>query len=140
VSGDVKSLISRIAEVLANGPPVRLAILFGSGARDALRPTSDVDVGVLFADEAPSLGEELALTARLSSAIGREVDLVRLDTAPALVRWEAARSAVLIHESPVREFADFVAKAALEHADMAPLLERSARTFVRRLAQPLGAK
>jgi predicted nucleotidyltransferase len=116
-----------------------LALLFGSASRGALRQTSDLDIAVIFCEPTPSLGQELTLAADLSRATGRDVDLVRLDSASALVRWEVAQSAVLIHASPRSALSDFVAQAALEHADMAPLLERSARTYASRVAQA-GAK
>jgi predicted nucleotidyltransferase len=138
-SDESRSLVSRLAHVLASGPPVRLALLFGSASRGALRQTSDLDIGVIFHEPAPSLGQELALAADLSRATGREIDLVRLDSASTLVRWEVARSAVLIHASPRSTWSNFIAQAALEHADMAPLLEPSARTYATRVAQT-GAK
>ena len=59
-----------------------------------MRPDSDVDVGIVPNEDGPSLAEELALQAELSRACGREVDLVRLDHADLLLRWEVARDGV----------------------------------------------
>lgn len=62
------------------------------------------------------------------------MDVVRLDTASTLVRWEVARDGLVLRAVPEREFSHFVATAALEHADFAPLWERTAETFRRRVA------
>jgi predicted nucleotidyltransferase len=60
---------------------VRFAILFGSAARGTDTPASDVDVLVELRD--PSLEHVVDLSARLSAAIGRPVDVVRLHDARA---------------------------------------------------------
>jgi hypothetical protein len=74
------------------------------------------------------------LQARLTRICGRPVDVVRLDTAPTLVRWEAARSAVPLCSVPGSAFPRFIAEAALEYADLAPLFEQTAETFRKRVA------
>ena len=51
VDARVQELVERLAAPLGAGPPVRLAVLFGSAATGAVRPDSDVDVAVLFQDE-----------------------------------------------------------------------------------------
>jgi predicted nucleotidyltransferase len=104
---------------------LRLAVLFGSGARGALRPDSDVDVGIVPRDPAMPLHEELALQARVGTAVGREVHLVRLDCADVVLRWEAARGGVILLAEPATEGTRFLAHSAIDHADMAPALERA---------------
>jgi hypothetical protein len=80
-----------------------------------------------------TLGDELDLAARLTRATGREVDLVRLDSASSLVRWEVARAHILILAEPQQELARFLARAALEHAEMADLLSDVRARVLRRL-------
>jgi predicted nucleotidyltransferase len=114
--------------------PLRLAALFGSGARDVLRADSDLDVGIVPRDPAMSLAEELRLQADLEKATGRTVDLVRLDRASTLLRWRAARDGIpLFHEAP-RDWSRFVAHTGIEHGDFAPLYARTAERFRRRTA------
>lgn len=43
------TLAQQVARTLAPHPEIQLAFVFGSAARDALRPDSDVDVAVLAA-------------------------------------------------------------------------------------------
>jgi predicted nucleotidyltransferase len=138
VTLDPAALIDGMREVLATGPPLRLAILFGSAARGRMHADSDVDVGIGPVDAGLSLAAELDLQARLEAACGRPVDLVRLDRASTLLRWEAARTAVLITASAAHELPRFLASAALEHADLMTTLGGAAERFRLRLAQAYG--
>lgn len=112
---------------------MRLAILFGSGARGRLRADSDLDVGIVPRDPDLPLAAELDLQVRFERASLRHVDLVRLDRASTLLRWEAARHAVLILADPPREFSRFVADAALEHSDFVTAFGPAAERFRQRL-------
>jgi predicted nucleotidyltransferase len=137
---DRDDLVQRLSGVIAGSDArrwVRAAILFGSASRGALRGDSDVDVGVVVGGSSLELREELALQADLSAACGREVDLVRLDTADAMVRWQVASTGIVICSEP-GVAARFQAEAALEHADMAPLLEDGAERWRKALLAGRG--
>jgi uncharacterized protein len=126
------SVPSNVESLLA-GAGVELAILFGSAANGRLGPDSDIDIGVLFGRDV-GLDHELALGANLERAFGREVDLVRLDMASTLLRFEASRGRCL-HEGREGAFADFVARALLEHEDLLPILRRCAEGMFRKLKE-----
>jgi predicted nucleotidyltransferase len=112
---------------------VEVAILFGSAAKGMRRPDSDIDIGILPSpDRAVSFDEELALAGQLEQILGREVDLVRLDTASTLLRFEASQGRRL-YEARLGAFADFVARALVEHEDLRPILLRCAAGMFRRL-------
>jgi predicted nucleotidyltransferase len=110
---------------------VEVAILFGSAASGKLRPDSDIDIGILSGRDIGFDGE-LALGADLERVFGREVDLVRLDAASTLLRFEASRGRCL-YEARAGAFADFVARALLEYEDLRPILRRCAEGMFRRL-------
>jgi predicted nucleotidyltransferase len=57
-------LIARLQPVLQSGPPLHLALLFGSTARGTDTSASDADVAILPANAALSLGAELSLQAQ----------------------------------------------------------------------------
>jgi predicted nucleotidyltransferase len=126
--------VLRGARPALQGRGLRLAVLFGSAARDELRADSDVDVGILPRDPDLPLRDELELQAELERALGRTVDLVRLDRASTLLRWRAAREGISLLAEPAREWPRFVARAGIEHADFAPLYARTAELYRRRLA------
>ncbi|MGH7297254.1 MAG: type VII toxin-antitoxin system MntA family adenylyltransferase antitoxin [Polyangiaceae bacterium] len=122
------------------GRGLRMAVLFGSAARDALRGDSDVDVAILPASNEMPLAEELALQAALERLAGRTVDLVRLDRSSVLVRWRVAREGVPLLAEPAREWPRFVAQAGIEHGDFAPTYAQAAERFRRRLAAGGGPR
>lgn len=127
---DVEQLLRPIVSDL----PLRVVIVFGSVARGTANAASDVDLGVL-PSRALTLDEELAIEARLESAVGRPVDLVRLDLADPVLRWRVAREGVVIH-APIRTDASrFIARAAIEHDEMAHVMEDATRRFAARLAR-----
>jgi predicted nucleotidyltransferase len=136
MEGDASRLMAEIARIIEAGPPLRLAILFGSAARGRLRADSDLDIAVLPEDASLPLRAELELQAALTRATGREVDLVRLDHAPTLLRWEIARNGRVLASHPPAEQIRFLSAAASEHADFAPDAERAARLFRRHLKAP----
>jgi len=113
VTFDPDLLLARLRRALAEGPPLRLAILFGSAARGTLHAESDVDVGIIPRDAGLPWDEESDLQVRLTRACGRAVDLVRLDRASTLLRWEAARTAVRLLAEPLSEHPRFIAAAAI---------------------------
>jgi predicted nucleotidyltransferase len=129
-----EDLIARIRQVVAAGPPLRLAIMFGSLAKGTARTESDLDLAILPRDLDLSLHAELELSVALTRATGREVDLVRLERVSPLLRWEIARTGRVV----CGERDDFVRlrrDAAIEHADFADVLARTAATYRRRLAE-----
>ena len=130
------ALIDSLTRVLSAGPPLRLAVLFGSHATGRAQANSDVDVAILPRDPALSLKLELELAGQLSRSVGREVDLVRLDRASTLVRWEIARDGIVLVAEPKPEWVRFRASTASEHADLREALHRSAELFRRRLSRP----
>jgi predicted nucleotidyltransferase len=75
------SLLSALRLALRTERNVRFALLFGSAATGADTPTSDVDVLVDLRDW--SLERVADLSAKLEAAIGRRVDVIRLEDAEA---------------------------------------------------------
>ena len=86
----MEAMPERLRAVLAGHPGVRLAYVFGSAARGALRADSDVDVAVRFAAR-PTLDALAALAINLE----RAADAIK------------AAYPEVVHDEPLR-FADFV--------------------------------
>jgi predicted nucleotidyltransferase len=138
VEDPVSRTAGQIGGVLAAGPPLKLAILFGSAVRGGLRPESDLDIAILPADPSLPLASELDLQVGLASATGRPVDLVRLDHAPTLLLWEIARHGRILLSNPPAERVRFLSEVACQHADFAPAFQHAARLFRKRLAARTG--
>jgi predicted nucleotidyltransferase len=113
----MRSVEQVLVDALESSSGVRLAVLFGSAARGHAAPGSDLDVGVLF-----DTGREdaVALEVALARATGRCVDVVRLDAAPPLLRFEIARDGRLLLERTPHAWSDFRAHAMTDWWDWAP--------------------
>lgn len=80
-------LLAALRRALRTEPNVRLAVLYGSIARGDDTADSDLDVLVSLGEDRPDAAVKLAV--RLERAVGREVDVARLnriqETAPLLL-------------------------------------------------------
>lgn len=92
------------------------AWVFGSAKEGTVRPGSDIDIGV-WLEELPSFDEQLDLLGRLEAALsGVEFDLVILNEANAILRFEAV-SGRLLYCRDLSRCAGFASLAAREHED-----------------------
>ena len=107
-------------------PEVVAAWAFGSARDGEVRDGSDVDIGVLMA-RPPTFDAQLYLLGRLQDALGLdEVDLVVLNEAHAILRFEAVSGRRLfIRDLPAA--AAFVSLTAREYEDDMALIERGLR-------------
>lgn len=124
----------RLRAAVRESALVRLAALFGSRARGRARPTSDVDVGIVPDNPALSLRKELDLAATLSAAVGKEVDVVRLDADNPLLGREVAQHGVCLFEAEPGLFAAYRATAMAQWIDFDELIAPHRERFLRRLA------
>jgi len=99
-----------------------------------MHAASDVDVAILPTDPAFPLHAELELQGEVERACGRPVDLIRLDLATSLLKWNIIRSGIPVSVRSRSDLVRFVAATALEYADIAPALRRAEERFRSRLA------
>jgi predicted nucleotidyltransferase len=130
-----RELIRDLKQLLSEGPPMKLALLFGSTARGNERADSDLDIAILPVDRELALADELALQARLALFAKREVDLVRLDQCTPALRFRVAREGIPLVAQP-SALSAFRARAGIEHAELAPLVRRANELFLNRLRVP----
>jgi predicted nucleotidyltransferase len=125
-------LIEVVNLVLAAGPPLRLAVLFGSRATKKARPDSDVDIAIIPRDAKFQFGDEMKLASELSKRLRQQIDLVRADQASTLLRFKIAKEGVMLMSAPAYEWTRFRATAAAEHAEIVDMLERTTKLFRQR--------
>jgi uncharacterized protein len=121
--------LAAVQSALRSNPDVSLAAAFGSAARGAASPSSDLDIGV--AGVPTSRLPALAVT--LSRLAGRDVDLIHLETAPPLLRFEIARDGVLLAERTAGLWSAFQARAMVDWWEWAPTARRFAHAAISRL-------
>lgn len=113
----------RLVNVLQRYPNVLAAWLFGSAREGVVRQNSDIDLGVLFASK-PTLEELANLRADLTEALHfEEVDLIALNDADALLRFEAVSGRRLFVRD-LEMVAAFVSLTAREAEDANALVQR----------------
>ena len=125
-----------LVRILEDAPDVELAVLFGSAARDEVRPSSDIDIAVLLrqapGDEFSSGTPDPHLAVRLERACGRAVEVVDLRTASPLLRFEVARDGRPLVERRPFVWSDFRVRASTDWWDWAPLARRIHEAAARR--------
>lgn len=122
--------IQALAEVLASFPELRLAVLFGSEARGTARRDSDVDVAV----QAPpaSLGK---IAAALSSRLGTEVDVVRLETASIPLLEALISDGIVVHEAEPGAGALWRSRVLAQLETDRPWYRRQRDAWIQRVAE-----
>ncbi len=130
------SIPVRLELVLEAMPEVELAVLFGSFARGRERADSDVDLGLILDDSSPARTREIE--AALNRAAGRSVDVIYLDEAPPLLRFEIARDGVPLVERRQHRWADFRVRAMHDWWDWAPFARRLNDAAIGRLREKVA--
>jgi predicted nucleotidyltransferase len=116
-------------------PDVLYALLFGSAARDRMRPDSDVDVAVELAPGADRSARAIGrLVSRLESAAGRSVDLVLLEEAPVPLAYRVFRDGRLLVERDHRAMVARKSRAITRYLDWKPVEDRCAAGVLRAAA------
>ena len=124
---DEESIISAVEQYFAKQTgDVIAAYVFGSVARRTGRPSSDVDIAVLFAvPPAPTLaGLPLKTEAELEQLLGRAVQIVVLNGAPVDLIHRVLRDGDLVYESERAARVAFEVAARREYLDLLPVLRR----------------
>ena len=96
---------------------ILLAFLFGSFASNCSRPSSDVDIGILF-ETVPDIYVINGLTEELSSILPREADLVVLNHASPVLKMQILKNGILIYSSNKKYFHQFFADTVNEYDDL----------------------
>ncbi|MFW6067482.1 MAG: type VII toxin-antitoxin system MntA family adenylyltransferase antitoxin [Myxococcota bacterium] len=121
----------KLRQVLRERPEdLVAAYLFGSVARGTARPNSDVDVAVLLARAPASKlsAQPFALEDDLRALIGRPVQIVVLNTAPADLAFRVLREGKLLLDRDPAARARFEVRTRNEYFDLKPFLDRYRRT------------
>lgn len=129
-------MLERLQKQASAWPELKLAVLFGSQARGDARSRSDADLGLLLEPYSPELRFEVE--AALGRAAGRPVDVVLLDDAPPLLRFEIARDGVLLFQRAANLWTDFKTKAMVDWWDWAPTHRKIAAGVLLRLREKVS--
>jgi len=128
---DKITLTTCVANILAAHKEIQLGIVFGSAVAGTMREDSDVDVAV-FAAEPLSIALRLDLILELSTALGREVDVVDLYPAYGVIlRQVLTKGEVVLKRSEIAH-AMLIKRMLFDQADMEPLRNRIVKRNLQR--------
>ncbi len=130
ILGGMDALLQKLRENLAARGDVALAVLFGSGARGELKPSSDLDVALRM-EPPPDAWELGGLAADLMKATGRRVDVVLLpQVRSTLLRHEISKGVLLLGRRD--EWIEFRQQAMREWRDFGPRFRRYTEAGLRK--------
>jgi len=116
-----RDLITIAKEFVATEPKIKFAYLFGSMARQMCGSLSDLDIAVYLDQKLDLFSWRLHLMTALAKALGTEkFDLVVLNRAPVVLRYEVVRSGVVLKEDRARRVM-FETSVLQEYLDSAHL-------------------
>ena len=102
---------------------IRIALVFGSLAKNQARPESDLDIAVA-APHPLSTNEKVEFIEALAEASGRPVDLIDLQVARGPIAAQALTTGKLIHCTDRTLYAELILRMLCDQADWAPYRER----------------
>ena len=126
-------LADRLRQHAASRPEVKLAVLFGSNARGTAGPKSDVDLGLLL--EPDTRPNRIEIEAELERAAHRTLDVIYLDEAPPLLRFEISKDGMVLAEREEGLWSRFKARAMVDWWDWAPTAKQIEQAAIRRLRE-----
>jgi len=117
--------VKKLAMLFESEKRVLVAYLFGSYARGLETPRSDVDIAVLLSEvpERP-LEYYLHLERELAKVLEMDVDLVFLNDAPPLLKYQMIKYGRLLFSRDERVRVMFEAKSLCEYLDFSRVLKR----------------
>lgn len=124
---DAAEIISTVRQHFAQLPQnIVTAYVFGSVGRGSSRSGSDVDIAVLYATPPLSAvsGPASDMQAKLEALLGRPVDLIVLNDAPADLVHRVLRDGAIVCETDRRARIDFEVDARRRYLDLLPVLRR----------------
>ena len=94
----IREMEDKICALCSREPSIDAAYIFGSQAKGSLRPESDLDVALLLNEDRRSEFSLLSFISNLERAYGRRVDVVILNHAGEVLKYEVRRSGRVIFE------------------------------------------
>jgi len=131
---ELKDMVKRLATLFENEKNILVAYLFGSYARGYETVQSDVDIAVLLSEVPEKLLEYyLNLERKLAEALEKDVDLVFLNDAPPLLKYQVIKYGRLLFSRNERIRVTFEAKSLSEYLDFSRALKRYDECFMKRI-------
>lgn len=127
-------IIKNCRDILIEYEDIIFAYIFGSYAKDNMRIDSDIDIAIYLIGNIDTY-EYLDMKMKLSEALKREVDLVILNDATPLLRYEIYKSNILLFTHDKAMENKYKVKTLFEYNDMKRYLDLSYNKTIERLKE-----
>ncbi len=112
-----EEIAKAMARYASSQPSVLAAYLFGSAVRGRLKGDSDIDVALLFSTPPDGL-KLLDMQEDLTTLLGRQADLVSLNTASAILGMQVLRYGEIVFDRSPRASSEFQVKTMFAYFDL----------------------
>lgn len=130
----LKDKLKKLSALFEDEEIVLTAYLFGSYVKGAQTLKSDIDIAVLLSKTPDNLLEYyLHLVGKLVEVLDSEVDLVFLNDAPPLLKYQVIKYGKLIYSRDEGRRVMFEAKSLCEYLDFSRILRRYNECFMKRI-------
>ncbi len=124
---DRQQILDKLKPVIASKAEIKFAYLFGSVATGSAGRLSDIDIAV-YLDTTCQLpeagyGYKSELISELSALMSTSVDVVILNTAKTLMRYQVIKNGILIYSRSNAERRAFLERTIRDYLDLKPLLK-----------------
>ena len=121
----LKGKLDKLGILLKNEERILVAYLFGSYARKIQTSQSDVDIAVLLSSVPENILEYyLYLTNRLAKVLESDVDLIILNAASPLLKYQVIKYGKLLYSRKEEARVTFEARAQSEYLDFSRAIAR----------------
>ncbi len=124
------TMLNLIRTFFIEKSPAEMVFVFGSVMRGRQGPESDVDVAVLF-EKVPTAHRLQSLRDDLSGLLGRDVDIVVLNTASPIVRMQVLKHGTLVHRASESIFTSFFVRTVSEYYDLKQIRKQCEEEILR---------
>lgn len=126
------SIARKCRSILIEHENIIFAYIFGSYVKDKIRKDSDVDIAIYLNDNM-STDTYLGIKMDLSESLKREVDLVILNDATPLLKYEIYKNNILLFTRNKTIESRYKVKTLFEYSDMKKYLDLSYDKTIERL-------
>ena len=125
-------IIEKCKNVLMKYENILFAYIFGSYAKGNMRADSDLDIGIYLKEEM-NIEEYLKIRMDLTKICKRQVDLVVLNAATPLLKYEIYKNNILLFTRDRTIESNYKVKILFEYNDIKRYLEMSYKKTIERL-------
>jgi uncharacterized protein len=110
-------IVKPLRTFLSERQEILLAFLYGSFVSKRMRPSSDVDIGILF-NSVPEMDAINEVTEELSSILQREIDLAVLNHASPVLKMQILKKGILLYARDKKHLYRFFVDTVNQYDDL----------------------